>query len=157
MIELLPDNEISQEYITYAAFYDVQLNIQTTWRFRRLLQIYKLSFDQFGGENHLADKVEATFIMMNPGRAEPFNQLGVPNVQAGTSFIPSIPMVCLTHPDKAQYQIMRLMKLKNWKSVQVINLSDIKSPSSTNFYSMCKNFENLFDDSHSIRHSEYPN
>jgi hypothetical protein len=149
MIQHIPDNEIRQEYITYASFYDVQFNNQMTWRFRRLLQIIKTDFDQYEGEEHLAEEVEVTFVLMNPGSAEPLNQAKVPKVEIG-SILPFDPEVRLTQPDKAQYQIMRLMKLKNWKRVQIINLSDIKSAGSKKFYSKFKYYENSYDESHSI-------
>ncbi|KPL57700.1 hypothetical protein [Rossellomorea vietnamensis] len=148
MTQLIPENIIGQSFTTYAAFYDVRINHQITWRFRRLLQIVHTDTDTFNGESHLPEKVEATFILMNPGSADPISKDA--QVVNATSLHTEVPYLELSHPDKAQFQIMRLMQLKGWKKIQVINLSDIKTANSVEFYSKFKEFEKKYSDVHSI-------
>lgn len=66
-------------------------------------------------------------IMMNPGKSWPKDDL-----EDG---------YCETEPDKTQYQLMKLMLSTNIKRLHVINLSDIREPSSKEFYKKIKHLE----------------
>jgi len=55
-----------------------------------------------------------------------------------------------TKPDTTQYQVMRLMHFQEWRHVRVLNLSNLRSPKSTEFIKM---FQRLEDDSNLDSHS----
>jgi hypothetical protein len=83
---------------------------------------------------------------MNPGTAYPIKKqdqscIPIYNIEKELpQYISSRKMV-MTKPDNAQYQIMRVMKYKNWNCVSIINLSDIKDGSSNKFFSKLVKFE----------------
>lgn len=95
-------------------------------------------------------KYDAIFIMMNPGGSKIVDPIIVPNytptqIKNGQHLKS---MLIPTIPDKTQYQIMRLMEAKGWNFAKVINLSDIRQPTSKDFYEMIKKLVNY--DIHSI-------
>lgn len=90
-------------------------------------------------EDLLTSKVDAVVIMLNPGSSEPINQNKVQSTR-NISFTE-------TKPDPAQYQIMSLMKHHNWKHVRILNLSDLRDPSSSSFLNSIKD---IGSDVHSI-------
>ncbi|HHC6594782.1 hypothetical protein [Vibrio parahaemolyticus] len=60
-----------------------------------------------------------------------------------------------TRPDNAQYQIMRLMLLNEWKHVRVINLSDLRNGNSGKFSTEFQKAK-ILDNSnpHSLTHKD---
>jgi hypothetical protein len=87
--------------------------------------------------------------MMNPGSSRPLvevnNRIRARAIRKlRVSLVP-------TKPDTTQYQVMRLMHFQEWRHVRVLNLSDLRSPRSTEFIKMFQRLENDSNfDSHSI-------
>jgi hypothetical protein len=65
---------------------------------------------------------DAVFVMMNPGDSEPLSGGDTAPVHASKH--------APTRPDRTQYQVMRLMAHRGWNLVRVINLSDLRTPTS---------------------------
>jgi hypothetical protein len=92
---------------------------------------------------------DAVFIMMNPGSSKPLvevnNVIRAKDIhQLQISLVP-------TKPDTTQYQVMRVMRARNWKHVRVLNLSDLRSPKSVEFCRQYRRLEQEFEfESHSI-------
>ncbi len=73
--------------------------------------------------------------MMNPGSSVPRDKKYCP-IQYSLDDIFSRNWekeIVPTRPDNAQYQIMRLMTLNDWKRVKVLNLSDLRNGNSGEF------------------------
>lgn len=70
--------------------------------------------------------VDAMFIMMNPGGSKPVSDI---DLVRGQGLVPA-------KPDDTQFQIMRLMNVMTWNTVEVINLSDYRATKSKSFFSV---------------------
>lgn len=70
--------------------------------------------------------VDATFIMMNPGGSEPVSDI---EQVRGQGLVPA-------KPDDTQFQIMRLMNVMTWNTVEIINLSDYRATKSKSLFSV---------------------
>lgn len=89
--------------------------------FRRYLEIRRKGFDHI-------KKNDLTVIMMNPGSSKPKD--------IDNDFLDKF---VTSHPDITQYQIMKVMNNCNLNYAKIINLSDIRSSSSNDFYKMLSN------------------
>lgn len=65
---------------------------------------------------------DAVFIMMNPGSSAPLDGEDAVKIEHAVH-VPA-------RPDTTQYQVMRLMGFYDWRSVRVLNLSDLRTPKS---------------------------
>lgn len=89
-------------------------------------------------------QTDAIIIMMNPGSSLPIvNELDKTFYYKKDLFNSKNRKLVAAKPDNTQYQIMRLMLLRQWSFVKVINLSDIQAGNS-------KCFSKLFKDLHKI-------
>ncbi|MEJ3661645.1 hypothetical protein WD277_11805 [Pseudomonas fragi] len=88
-------------------------------RYRSLLELRLRKANLKNEHTQIAD---ALVVMMNPGGSEPLCGWG----KAPKTLTPA-------KPDITQYQIMRLMKVFQWKLVRVINLSDLVDKKSASF------------------------
>ncbi len=115
-------------------FYDLRIG-REVFKCRSSLEIVS---KQKG--NSSAEAVDAVIIMMNPGSSVPRDKnyspilLSLDDIFSRNWEKEIIP----TRPDNAQYQIMRLMILNDWKRVKILNLSDLRNGNSGEF---CKEFE----------------
>lgn len=124
---------LDKRFVAYGRFYNIQYS-NSLEQCRNILEIYRRECHEKLKES---DKLDAIFIMMNPGASKPVN--GKYNIKSFTaSDIKNekhlIISVELAQPDKTQYQIMRIMESNKWDFVKVINLSDIREAKSNNFY-----------------------
>lgn len=83
---------------------------------------------------------EVMVVMMNPGSSTPIN-----GIDDGCELTEA-------YPDPAQDQIMELMLKKSINFARILNLSDLRNPESSQFYSLIKKDRNdtkhcIFDDS----------
>lgn len=86
---------------------------------------------------------DAIFVMMNPGDSEPLS--------GGDTAPFDTAKHALTRPDRTQYQVMRLMAHRGWDLVRVINLSDLRAPTSTKLPGLMAAYQvNEGTDGHSI-------
>lgn len=122
-MEFIYASELKQKFSVYGHFYELEID-GTILKCRSVLEILTKS-----------DNLEtsatpcAVVVMMNPGSSRPVD----------TDYVPKRHTVCEissgdwekhlvpTKPDNAQYQIMRLMLLKGWKHLRVVNLSDLRN------------------------------
>ena len=87
--------------------------------------------------------------MMNPGSSRPLVEV---NNRIHARAIYELPISLVpTKPDTTQYQVMRLMHFREWRHVRVLNLSDLRSPKSTEFIKLFQRLEAASNfDSHSV-------
>jgi hypothetical protein len=124
---------LKKRYLVFGCFYELELNGTMKLPCRNVLEIYDRNA-------YKADEIpgaapDAVVIMMNPGKSAPLDDTFVPpRVKSrNLNLIYSRETLVEARPDHAQYQIMRLMSLKNWTSVRILNLSDIREPDSQRF------------------------
>ena len=141
--------ELKMEFSVFGHFYDLDIGGKT-FNCRSCLEITDKSIEDFE-----SSKPNAVVVMMNPGSSKPLDGKYQPKKfkideitfsSWSKEFVP-------TRPDIAQYQIMRLMLLKSWSHVRVLNLSDLRNGNSKKFATEYKRAEKL-DPSlpHSIMH-----
>ncbi|MBI5726548.1 MAG: hypothetical protein HY965_01755 [Ignavibacteriales bacterium] len=117
--------ELKKTFTVTAHFYKIRSG-QEAFNLRNRLEIIRTGV--------AAVKADALVIMMNPGSSRPLmkdfviplfepEQISQPEWLQNQILIP-------TQPDNAQYQIMRLMNLRGWNFVRVLNLSDIRAGNS---------------------------
>lgn len=140
---------LDKKFVAYGSFYNIQYSSGSEGC-RNILEIRRKDVI-----NKLEDnKIDAIFIMMNPGASEPkINNYSIKTFRpldiAKQKHL-GIPLV-LTKPDKTQYQIMRIMELKEWNIVKIINISDIREAKSNEFYTKLNQLKKLDSDCiHSI-------
>lgn len=128
-MEFIYAGELKKKFSVYGHFYDIKIG-DTIFKCRSVLEILS------NLENiEVSATPCAVVVMMNPGSSRPVDddylpkQYSVCEVTSGVWEKDLIP----TRPDNAQYQIMRLMLLKEWKHVRVLNLSDLRNGNSGNF------------------------
>lgn len=128
-MEFIYANELKTMFSVFGHFYNLEIG-DRTFKCRSVLEIVSKSIDDFKNS-----KPSALVVMMNPGSSKPLNRDYKPK-----KFSPDEVMsdfwekeIVLTRPDNAQYQIMRLMLLKEWKHVRVLNLSDLRNGNSGEF------------------------
>lgn len=122
-------NELNQKFSVYGHFYDLEIS-GSIFKCRSVLEILSKSANIEPSATPCA-----VVVMMNPGSSRPVDADYVPKrhsvceVTSGDWEKHLVP----TRPDNAQYQIMRLMLLKGWKHVRVLNLSDLRNGNSGKF------------------------
>ncbi|SHH59364.1 hypothetical protein [Clostridium grantii] len=144
-MEFIQEKQLDKEFITFGRFYEVKYNNGEPQKCRSILEIRKRSC-----KDKLADtdNIDAVFVMMNPGGSKPKDEYiqkikRTKEIELGKLL--EIELV-ETIPDKTQYQLMRIMKHKDWKYVKVINLSDLREAKSKLFYDKVKNIEGFDKD-----------
>lgn len=145
MIEFVYAKELKKKFSVYGHFYCNDMGNDVIFSCRSVLEIVstKITIHKEDIQNALPD---AVVIMMNPGSSVPLEVKPCEVYNAAT--IKNLtPEYVDTKPDTTQYQIMRLMLLKDWKHVRVINLSDLRTPKSSKLFKMLKSIDN---DQHSI-------
>ncbi|WP_409346936.1 DUF1643 domain-containing protein [Paenibacillus sp. MBLB4367] len=116
------------EFKCYGHFYKITKDNMVVARCRSQLDIInadKMKFD------HLIDSVpDALSIMMNPGTSRPADSNYIEKEIDLDNFITEEKEIVHTIPDDTQKRLMRVMQIKKWKHLRVINLSDIRQPES---------------------------
>ena len=122
-------NELISQFSVFGHFYDLNIDGQT-FNCRSVLEIVSKSIDSIADSNPCA-----VVVMMNPGSSKPSNSSYIPKMYSVSQITSEslVKEVIPTKPDNAQYQIMRLMLLKGWKHVRILNLSDLRNGNSGNF------------------------
>ncbi|MBC8059341.1 MAG: DUF1643 domain-containing protein [Clostridiaceae bacterium] len=136
-MEFIKKSQLEKEYIAFGRFYILKYDNGEKKDCRSILEIFERnSCDNLKDTN----KIDAVFIMMNPGSGKPmkvYKQQCKSINQVKTGELDKIQLV-ETDPDDTQYQVMRVMRIMEWKYVRVINLSDYRNPQSESFYPMIK-------------------
>lgn len=150
MQRFIPADELKQRYGVLGHFYSVELPSKEVVECRSVLELVAKPRIPKDHSELSALSPDAVFIMMNPGSSKPLvevnNRIFVRVIhKLAISLVP-------TKPDTTQYQVMRLMHFREWRHVRVLNLSDLRSPKSTEFI---KTFQRLERDSQFDSHSVF--
>lgn len=145
----VPAGQLKQTYGVFGHFYTVELASGEVIACRSVLEIIGHDLTPADHDELSAYRPDAVFIMMNPGSSKPLIEVRN-HIRAAA--IRSLPISLVpTRPDTTQYQVMRVMHLRGWQHVRVLNLSDLRSPQSTAFIRTFERLENDDEfDGHSI-------
>jgi hypothetical protein len=128
-MEFIYADELKTKFSFFGHFYNLEIGDQI-FNCRSVLEIVSKSQDDLANS-----KPCAVVVMMNPGSSRPLSRDYIPQ-----TFLPDEirskswkKEVIPTRPDNAQYQIMRMMLLKEWTHVRVLNLSDLRNGNSGDF------------------------
>jgi len=122
-------DELKKKFDVFGHFYDLEIG-DRVFNCRSVLEIVSKS-----EEDLAASTPHAVIVMMNPGSSKPLSSDYTPK-KFSTNQIMSDSWkkeIIPTQPDNAQYQLMRLMLLKGWQHVRILNLSDLRNGNSGNF------------------------
>ncbi len=149
MQPFIPAEELKKTYCVFGHFYSVELASKEVVECRSVLElIAKPRIPKDHSELSLLDP-DALFIMMNPGSSKPLVEVNnriIARVihKLAISLVP-------TKPDTTQYQVMRLMHVRQWHHVRVLNLSDLRCSKSPEFIKKFQRLEKEEEfNSHSI-------
>lgn len=138
-MEFIKAEQLKLKFEVKASFYNREKDGKV-FECRNYAQIYRLnSGDQ--------PSYDAIFVLANPGLCTPKqSSYEIPHV----SVIKPQLKYTLAKTDNTQYQIMRFMQLKNWNTVLLINLSDIRAGNLQEFGRQLHEAKKVGFDSHSI-------
>lgn len=149
MLRFIPAEELKKSFNVFGHFYSVQLPSDEIVSCRSVLEIVEKSHAPENNEELSIQQPNAVFIMMNPGSSKPMNEVKN-QIQAEDIEKLAVSLV-LAQPDPTQYQVMRVMSYRQWSHVRVLNLSDLCSPKSAEFYKLFRRLEEESDfHAHSI-------
>ena len=139
MIKFIPASELKKTYQVSGHFYTVELENKELLDCRSVLEITKKESTPLD-INSLSDiEPDAIFIMMNPGSSVPLEN--VKNVILRENINKLEVLLVPTKPDVTQYQVMRIMHYCQWSHVRVLNISDMRDPSSGTFTERFRDIE----------------
>jgi hypothetical protein len=150
MQPFIPAEKLKQNYGVFGHFYSVELASKKVVECRSVLEIASKDHTPADHSELSALRPDAVFIMMNPGSSRPLVEV---NNRIRARAIHKLPISLVpTKPDTTQYQVMRLMHFREWRHVRVLNLSDLRSPKSAEFFKL---FQRLEDESNFDSHSVF--
>lgn len=122
-------DELKSQFSVFGHFYDLEIDGQV-FKCRSVLEIVSKSIVSITGSTPCS-----VVVMMNPGSSKPASNSYIPKKYSVSQITSEYweKEIIPTKPDNAQYQIMRLMLLKGWKHVRILNLSDLRNGNSGNF------------------------
>lgn len=107
---------LKNEFEVKGSFYQVDVKGKR-FECRNYAQVYRKGRKTY-------EKTDALFVLVNPGLCAPKQSTyEIPQIKVGQHY----ENYTLAKTDNTQYQMMRFMKMKNWKNVLIINLSDIRA------------------------------
>ena len=137
-----------ETFIVEGNFYNIRYDTENIVKCRNLLRIKK---------RNCIDKIEHTFVMMNPGSSY-CTCANIPEYSIKDIEENGIPLkLKIATPDNVQFYIMEIMDQMNWDTINIINLSDIREPSSKQFKNKVSNLRKKFKDSADIHSVFYEN
>ncbi|MFA6660920.1 MAG: DUF1643 domain-containing protein [Bacilli bacterium] len=140
MIEFVYAKDLKKNFSVYGHFYCNDMGNDGRFACRSVLEIVSKN-NSISKEDILNALPDAVVIMMNPGSSVPL-EVKPCEVYSAATIKNLTPDYVDTKPDTTQYQIMRLMLLKKWKHVRVINLSDLRTPKSSELFKVLKSINN---------------
>ena len=149
MQRFIPADELKQRYGVFGHFYSVELASREVVKCRSVLELVAKSRIPKDHSELSALSPDAVFIMMNPGSSKPLVEV---NNHIRAKALHRLPISLVpTKPDTTQYQVMRLMHVREWRHVRVLNLSDLRTPKSAEFIKTFQRLERGSQfDSHSV-------
>lgn len=127
----ISESTLDNKYKCYGHFYSINY-AEKKCSCRSVLEIVNLTKVPNDPNDLQKLKPNAIFIMMNPGESYPIENILCEIEPNEMSFMQT--KLVLAHPDRTQYQLMRVMEVKGWNHVRVLNLSDLRDPDSGSFY-----------------------
>lgn len=125
-------DELKQTYGVYGDYYTLAVDGEAPISCRSVLEI--VAHDAAPLDlNSLCTRSVPTVCMMNPGSSRPRDGAYQPRTVARPEDIGPTRELVPAVPDNAQYQIMRVALKKGWPHVRILNLSDLREPSSGDF------------------------
>ncbi|MDN3956171.1 hypothetical protein [Sporolactobacillus laevolacticus] len=143
-MDLVSKKELLEEFEVEASFYNVKIS-DRVFECRSQARIKRIGFS--------SNKLDAIFILCNPGSCDPLMKEMVPVLDPRREAAPFIK----ANSDPTQEQIMRLMKIKHWNLISIINLSDLCSGNLADFKTKLKDAISLSFTYHSIFSNEREN
>lgn len=123
MIPFVSAAELKDDFDVTGHFYRIKLRGGASVACRSVLEIARRS--------GRAGQADAVFVMMNPGSSAP---LAGSEPEVAMRDLGALPVALVpAKPDTTQYQLMRVMRHLGWKRVRVLNISDLREPSSAAF------------------------
>jgi len=123
MIPFVSAAELKDEFDVTGHFYRIRLRGRAPVACRSVLEIARRGARRA--------KADAVFVMMNPGSSAP---LAGTEPEIAMRDIGALPVAMVpAKPDTTQYQLMRVMRSQGWNRVRVLNISDLREPSSAVF------------------------
>lgn len=121
-------NELYEDFSFYGNFYRTKKLPETS--FRNILSIVPKQKDDVKYINFNDYVFDAIFVMMNPGGSTPSQN--AKDYQIKFQEFPSTvsSSLVIAKPDQTQYQVCRVAKAFNWKTICIINLSDVRETQS---------------------------
>ncbi len=141
MIKFKYAEVLKKKFSVYGHFYCNDMGNDGRLACRSVLEIVSKN-NSTCKEDILNALPDAVVIMMNPGSSVPL-EVKPCEVYSAATIKNLTPEYVDTKPDTTQYQIMRLMLLKEWKHVRVINLSDLRTPKSSELFKTLKKMKSL--------------
>ena len=130
--------ELENLFNTKAAFY----KLQTQGKIQICRSLTAIS--RIGTES---ERVDALFVLLNPGKCLPLaGEDSIPLLPGEVAELPLMPAT----PDNTLYQLMRLMERMNWNSIQVINLTDLRTGKFEEYKERQKFMKQCGDSRHTI-------
>ncbi|MFE7062037.1 hypothetical protein ACFVAD_07780 [Sutcliffiella sp. NPDC057660] len=138
-MELLNSKELLKEFEVKASFYKLQVG-KACVNCRNQARLLRKGMA-------LDSVIDAVFILVNPGACSAKDQTyDIPVLDPTKETIPFVK----AKSDQTQWQLMRLMKLRQWNHTVIINLSDICSGNINVFLDSLKLFQSNNNEDHSI-------
>ena len=139
MFPFIPAADLKQTYGVFGHFYSVELASREVVECRSVLELVAKPRLPKDHSELSALSPDAVFIMMNPGSSRPLVEVNN-RIRARAIHKLAISLVP-TKPDTTQYQVMRLMQVRQWRHVRVLNLSDLRSAKSAEFIKLFQRLE----------------
>jgi len=155
MDDFIYAKRLKKYFTVNGCFYEIKTNSSNNLQCRNVLEIYDNNYKK-NLENFISpffNKPDALVVMMNPGLSYPISKINEYEKPILMNNLPEnilMKKMVLAKPDTTQFQVMRLMKVKNWKHIRILNLSDIREPKSNEFIKTVKDFEKNHGQAHSI-------
>jgi hypothetical protein len=137
--EFIGAETLKKEFAAFGHFYNLKIN-NKIFKCRSVLNIVSINISDYS-----QIVPNAIVVMMNPGSSRPLDSLYSPAEYTTNEILSGkwVKVFVSTRPDNAQYQIMRVMRIRNWKYVRVLNLSDLRNGNSGMFSLEFKNASNI--------------
>lgn len=131
--------QLRKEFEVWASFYELEVGSET---FLCRNHAYIKRKGERGPKS-----TNALVVMANPGSCHPADPTyKAPTAKSNFTNFPYVPV----NVDPTQYQLMRLMKIMDWKEISIINLSDLCSGNMNEFKRKLKQVNDSDIKCHSI-------
>ncbi len=138
-MEFIEAEVLKHEFEVEGSFYNLEM-CGKVFECRNYAQVFRK-------DRKIQDYYDAILVLVNPGLSTP-KQSSYQIRQANAGEIPLYYTPAKT--DNTQYQVMRLMRLKSWNNVLLLNLSDIRAGNLTEFKQKLHDANEVGFESHSI-------